>query len=74
MLGTLSAEDKVDWKSHSAAMSHTYNCTKNASISCSPHLLMFGRHPRLPLDVAFGLHRTSSNAAFSKSRYVDQLF
>ena len=34
---------------------------------------MFGRHCRSPIDVAFGLHRTSSNAAFSKSRYMDQL-
>ena len=34
---------------------------------------MFGRHHRLPLDVAFHLHMTSSNVAFSKSRYVDQL-
>ena len=71
MLGTLSAEDKVDWKSHIAAMTHAYNCTKSASTNFSPYFLMFGRHPRLPIDVAFGLHRTSSNVAFSKSRYVD---
>ena len=34
---------------------------------------MFRRHPRLPIDVAFGLHRTSNSVAFSKSRYVDRL-
>ena len=28
MLGTLSARDKVDWKSHIAAMTHANNCTK----------------------------------------------
>ena len=34
---------------------------------------MFGRHPRLPIYVVFGLHRTRNNVAFSKSRYVDRL-
>ena len=71
MLGTLSAEDKVDWRSHTAAVTHTYNCMKNASTNFSLYFLMFGRHPRLTINVAFGLHGTSSNVAFSKSRYVD---
>ena len=35
MLGTLLAEDKVDWKSHIAAMAHDYNCMKNSSTSFS---------------------------------------
>ena len=52
MLGTLSAKDKVDWKSHIAAMTHTYHCMKDASINFSPYFLIFGRHPRLPIDVA----------------------
>ena len=69
MLGTLSAEDKVDWKSHIAAMTHAYNCTKNASTTFSPYFLMLVE----PIDVAFGLHRTSCNVAFSKSRYVGRL-
>ena len=73
MLGTLSTKDKIDWKSHIATMTHAYNCTKNASTNFSPYFLMFKRHPRLPIDVAFGLHRTSNNVAFSKSRYVDRL-
>ena len=73
MLGTLSTKDKIDWKSHIAAMTHAYNCTKNASTNFSPYFLMFGRHPRLPIDVPFGLHRTSNNVAFSKSRYIDRL-
>ena len=54
-------------------MTRAYNCTKNASTNFSLYFLMFGRHPRLPIDVAFGLHRTSNNVAFSKSRYIDRL-
>ena len=42
MLGILSAEDKVDWKSHIAAMTPAYNCTKNVSTNFSPYFLMFG--------------------------------
>ena len=70
MLGTLSTKDKIDWKPHIAAMTHAYNCTNNASANFIPCFLMFGKHPRLPIDVAFGLHRTSNNVAFRKSRYV----
>ena len=54
-------------------MTHAYNCIKNASTNFNPYFLMFGRHPRLPIDVAFGLHQTSNNVAFSKSRCVDRL-
>ena len=64
MIGSLSTEDK---------MTHAYNCMKNASTNFSLYFLMFGRHPVLPIDVAFALHRTSNNVAFSKSRYVDRL-
>ena len=49
MLGTLSDEEKSDWKSHLGCMTHVYNCTKHASTTYSPYYLMFGRHPRLPL-------------------------
>ena len=34
---------------------------------------MFGRHPRLPVDVAFGIHRAENAVTFSKSKYVDRL-
>ena len=73
MLGTLSVEDKADWKSHISAMTHAYNCTQNASTGYSPYYLMFGRQPRLPLDVRFGLFRNLSSSTFSKSKYIDRL-
>ena len=34
---------------------------------------MFGRHPRLPIDVAFGLHKPNCNDNCSKSRYIQKL-
>ena len=73
MLGTLSDEENSDWKSHLGCMTHAYNCTKHASTTYSPYYLMFGRHPRLPIDVAFGLHKPNCSDNCSKSRYIQKL-
>ena len=43
MLGTLSDEEKSDWKSYLGCMTHAYNCTKHASTTYSSYYLMFGR-------------------------------
>ena len=73
MLGTLSDEEKSDWKSYLGCMTHAYNCTKHASTTYSPYYLMFGRHPRLPIDIEFGLHKPNCSDNSSKSRYIQKL-
>ena len=73
MLGTLSEEEKSDWKSYLGCMTHAYNCTKHVSTTYSPYFLMFGRHPRLPIDVEFGLSKHNCGDNSSKSRYVQKL-
>ena len=73
MLGTLSEEEKSDWKSYLRCMTHAYNFTKHASTTYSPYFLMFGRHPRLPIDVEFGLSKPNCKDNSSKSRYVLKL-
>ena len=73
MLGTLSEEEKSDWKSHLGCMTHAYNCTKHASTTYSPYYLMFGRHQRLPIDVEFGLNKPNCSDNSSKSRYIQKL-
>ncbi|XP_041366972.1 uncharacterized protein LOC121381693 [Gigantopelta aegis] len=55
MLGTLDSNSKKDWKTHIGPLVHAYNCTRHETIGWSPYFLMFGRHPRLPVDLAFGL-------------------
>ena len=73
MLGTLSEEQKADWKSFLGPMTHAYNCTKHATTTYSPYFLMFGRHPRLPIDIEFGLPKTNCRDNCSKTRYVQKL-
>ena len=73
MLGTLSEEEKSDWKSHLGCMTHAYNCTKHASTTYSPYYLMFGRHPRLPIDIECGLNKPNCSDNSSKSRYIQKL-
>ena len=57
MLGCLTDEQKANWKKYVPTVVHAYNCTKHESTKQSPFYLMFGRHPRLPIDVAMGVEK-----------------
>ena len=73
MLGTLSEQDKLDWKAHLSSMTHAYNCTQQPSTTYSPYFLMFGRQPRLPVDFEMGLPVDILGDNCSKIRYVQKL-
>ena len=70
MLGTLENDMKSDWKSHIPALVHAYNSMPQETTGYSPYFLMFGREPRLPVDVAFGLDTGNRT---SKTRYIEEL-
>ena len=73
MLGTLTPEQKKVWKTYVPAMVDAYNCTRNTATGFNPYYLLFGRDPRLPIDVEFGLKRGNQQGLPSRSNYVTQL-
>ena len=53
MIGKLSRDKKAQWKQHLAELMQAFNSTRSAVTGYSPHYLMFGRRPRLPVDYYF---------------------
>ena len=53
MLGTLAPEQKNDWKKYVNPLVYAYNCIPHDSTGFSPFELMFGRKPKLPIDITF---------------------
>ncbi|KAL0161439.1 hypothetical protein M9458_045164 [Cirrhinus mrigala] len=72
MLGTLEPHLKPRWHEHVDAMTHAYNCSRHDSTGYSPYYLMFGRHPRLPVDLIFGSPTTNQPCEYSE--YVQTLY
>lgn len=72
MLGTLQNQEKSHWRDFVRPLVHAYNCTKNDVTGFTPYELMFGRQPRLPVDLAFGLPLHGKQHT-SHSEYVQNL-
>ena len=53
-LRTLDPDQKATWKYFIASHVHAYNCCRHESTGLSPFYLMFGRSPRLPIDIFLG--------------------
>ena len=46
-------ESQNDWDDKLDAILFSYRVSRQASTKYSPYFLMFGRHPRLPIDVEY---------------------
>uniref|UniRef100_A0A7N9AYF5 Gypsy retrotransposon integrase-like protein 1 n=1 Tax=Mastacembelus armatus TaxID=205130 RepID=A0A7N9AYF5_9TELE len=55
MLSTLTETQKSNWKDSINKLMYAYNCTCCEVTGYSPFYLLFGRSPRLPVDMFFGL-------------------
>ena len=60
MLGTLPSHAKKNWQEWITTLTHAYNCTVSSVMGFSPYFWMFGRNPKLPLDIDLAI-RTRTN-------------
>ncbi|KAI5106078.1 hypothetical protein C0J45_3775, partial [Silurus meridionalis] len=64
MLRALPETAKTDWKTSLAEVVNAYNCTRNEATGFAPYYLLFGRTPRLPIDVMFGIQAQDQNCSY----------
>ena len=72
MLGTLTPEQKSDWKKYVPTLVYAYNCTRHETTKMSPFELMFGRKAKLPVDTVFE-SADEDNEQKTTSEYIKEL-
>ena len=55
MLGTLPPHAKKSWPKWVTMLTHVYNCTMTQAMGFSPFFQMFGRIPKIPIDIEFSV-------------------
>jgi len=70
MLRTLPERKKHKWKDSLNKVVHAYNATRNDATGFSPFYLLFGRSPRLPVDLTFWL--SLQETGMSHSEYTEK--
>ena len=70
MLKTLSEKEKSKWPESINKLIHAYNCSSHSSTGYSPFFLMFGRQPRLPIDLMLAIEKQDDEIN-SHNTFVD---
>ena len=70
MLRTLPESQEHKWKDSLNKVVHAYNSRRSDATSFSPFYLLFGRSPRLPVDLMFGLSREDTR--MSHAEYTEK--
>ena len=70
MLRTLSEGQKSRWKNHLNKVVHAYNSTRHEATGYPPFYLLFGRPPKLPIDLIF--QREDTTGVKKHQEYVEE--
>lgn len=70
MLKTLTERQKTNWKDSLNKLIYAYNCTRSEVTGFSPFHLLYGRSPRLPVDMLFNL--TSGHGDGNHHNYMEK--
>ena len=62
---------KKEWQEWVSAMTHAYNCTVSKTTGFAPYYLMFGREPKIPIDIELNLPSTREEV--TPNTYVNRL-
>uniref|UniRef100_A0A3P9PXQ3 Integrase catalytic domain-containing protein n=1 Tax=Poecilia reticulata TaxID=8081 RepID=A0A3P9PXQ3_POERE len=73
MLRTLPLKEKQQWPEQIQTLTFAYNATVHETTGYAPFYLMFGRVPRLPVDIMFN-HVLNDSAVVNYDSYVESLF
>ena len=73
MIRKLGEDKKADWPGYLAEIVQAYNATHSVMTRYSPHYLMFGCRPRLPVDFYFPTFRsTDASMTDASAKCVDK--
>ncbi|KAK0137580.1 Retrovirus-related Pol polyprotein from transposon 412 [Merluccius polli] len=72
MIRSLPLQSKAKWPQMLQQLTFCYNCTEHETTGFAPFYLVFGRIPRLPVDVMFQ-HALTSDTVVSHSDFVSHL-
>ena len=73
MIAKMDPDKRAKWPSHLGPILIAYNTTRSLITAYSPYFLMFGRQPRLPVDLLFPTVRRDENSR-TADKYVTSLY
>ena len=73
MIAKMDPEERAKWPSHLGPILIAYNATRSLITGYLPYFLMFGRQPRLPVNLLFPTVRRDENSQ-TTDKYVMSLY
>ena len=74
LLRTLSPALKRKWDTHLPELVYAYNATPHSTTNLSPFFVMFGRDPKLPIDILLGRHQENDDWVTSHARVLKDAY